>query len=98
MWGCEYEVAAALVLPRVIGSCCVQVGFWGSGNAALILPVTFLRILRYSILLSASPPFFFPRQPIPLSKIWGLGGKLGDALEDGFRATTAGQAQQVPAA
>ncbi|GAX85201.1 hypothetical protein CEUSTIGMA_g12621.t1 [Chlamydomonas eustigma] len=33
---------------------------------------------------------------VPIHKIWGLGGKLGTALEEYFSATTAGQAQLVP--
>ena len=36
------------------------------------------------------------QQDIAVSKIWGLGGKLGAALEQHFQAMTAGQVQAIP--
>jgi DNA polymerase eta len=35
-------------------------------------------------------------QDIPLSKLRGLGGKLGAALQEQFGAATAGEVQAVP--
>jgi hypothetical protein len=90
----------ALILPRgvrdmmQVNRCSSWYDFTADRNVAVGTAHHFCYLMHFSAnyVLHRILHFFtiLCMQDVPIHKIWGLGGKLGTALEEHFSATTAG--------
>lgn len=60
------------------------------------LQIIYTHINIYTHILLPTPHYFSLSQDMPLSKIKGLGGKLGAKLTEGLGANTAGEVAAAP--